>query len=153
MANLSEDNLNIRHLNALYGDAVMRRDAELWGSLWHGDGVWHFLGEPIRGQSDIVARWKEAMEGFPVVFHTHHSGLINIKDDEANCRWYIDEDILDANGNALRILGVYNDICVRSPTGWIYSERRFDPLYHGPGTLRTEHTLPYPADINSAHDA
>ena len=67
--------------------------------------------------------------------------------------FYIDEDILDSNGNALRIVGVYNDICVRSPSGWIYSERRFDPLYHGPGVLRTEHTLPYPADINSAHDA
>ena len=153
MTNPQKDNLDIRHLNALYGDAVMRRDSKLWGSLWQPDGVWHFLGESIVGQANILARWEAAMAGFPVVFHTHHSGLIDIKDDEANCRWYIAEDILDSNGNALRIVGIYNDRCVRTPSGWRYSSRRFDPLYHGPGVIRTEHVMPYPADINSPHDA
>ena len=61
MTNPQKDNLDIRHLNALYGDAVMRRDSNLWGSLWQPDGVWHFLGESIVGQANILARWEAAM--------------------------------------------------------------------------------------------
>ncbi len=146
-----QDDLDIRQLNALYADAVMRRDGELWGSLWHTDAIWHFLGAPIRGREAILATWEGAMAGFPVVFHSHHSGLIRVNGDSANCRWSIDEDIIDSNGSALRIIGVYNDTCVRTGDGWRYAMRRFDALYQGPGTLQVEHVLPYPETMNRRH--
>ena len=146
-----EDDLDIRQLNALYADAVMRRDGELWGSLWHADAIWHFLGEPIQGRDAILATWERAMAGFPVVYHSHHSGLIRVKGDHADCRWYIDEDIIDSSGKSLRIVGVYNDKCVRTSSGWLYAMRRFDPLYHGSGTLRETDALPYPIELNEPH--
>ena len=148
MSQAMQDDLDIRQLNALYTDAVTRRDGALWGSLWHEDAIWHFLGEPIQGREAILATWESAMAGFPVVFHSHHSGLIDVAGDTATCRWSIDEDIIDSDGKGLRIIGVYNDTCVRTAGGWLYAMRRFDALYYGPGTLQPAHVLPYPDAMN-----
>lgn len=143
------ETLAVSQLNARYCDAVMRRDSDAWRSLWHKNGRWYFLGECLQGQDAIVARWEAAMAGFPVVYHQINSEIIDASNDEATCRVYIDEEIVTADGNALRFIGVYNDHCVKEGHNWLYLSRRFDLIYQGPGALNRAGWLGYPANINN----
>ena len=40
MSDETADRLAIQELIATYNDAVMRMDADAWGSTWADDGVW-----------------------------------------------------------------------------------------------------------------
>jgi len=145
MTQTSLETLAVSQLNARYCDAVMRRDTGAWRKLWHRDSRWYFLGEWLEGQDAIVARWEAAMAGFPVVYHQINSEIINASKDEASSRVYIDEEIVTADGDALRFIGVYNDKCVREGSDWLYLSRRFDLMYQGPGALRQAGWMGYPA--------
>jgi len=85
------DQIAIRELNAAYADAVIRRDAAAWSATWARDGRWYFLGEWIEGRDSIVARWQDAMNGFPVVFHQITSEQIAVSGDTAKSRVYLTE--------------------------------------------------------------
>jgi len=128
MSQIILDTLAVSQLNARYCDAVMRRDSDAWRSLWHLNSRWFFLGEWLEGRDAVVARWEEAMSGFPVVYHQISSEIIDATNDEANSRVYIDEEIVTANGDSLRFIGVYNDHCVKEDNNWLYLSRRFDLL-------------------------
>ena len=137
------DQLAIRELNAAYADAVNRRDAVAWSSVWARDGRWFFLGEWIEDRDAIVARWQEAMSGFPVVYHQITSEQIAVSGDMAKSRVYLAEEIVTAEQLCLRFIGVYNDVCTRLDEGWRYKSRRFDLIYQGPGSLNPEGWLGY----------
>ncbi len=107
------------------------------------------MGQDIIGRDTIVATWLGAMSGFPTVFHTNHSEIIVLNGDTATGRTYVNEEIIDAQGNALRFIGVYNDECVRTDGQWYFQRRRWDVLYQGAGALGSGECLPYPDDINS----
>lgn len=139
------ETLAIGQLNARYCDAVMRRDSSAWRSLWHRDGRWYFLGEWLEGRDAVVARWEAAMAGFPVVYHRINSETIDVSGDEATGRVYLEEEVVTADGDALRFIGVYNDRYTREGGGWLYLSRRFDLVYQGPGTLRRKGWAGYPA--------
>lgn len=142
------ETLAVSQLNARYCDAVMRRDSDAWRSLWHDKSRWYFLGEWIEGRDAIVARWEAAMSGFPVVYHQINSEMIEASKDEASSRVYIDEEIVTADGDQLRFIGVYNDHCVRKGNNWLYLSRRFDLIYQGPGTLSQNGWMGYPANTD-----
>jgi hypothetical protein len=142
------ETLAVSQLNARYCDAVMRRDSDAWRSLWHRKSRWYFLGEWIEGQDAIVERWEAAMSGFPVVYHQINSEMIDASKDEATSRVYIDEEIVTADGDALRFIGVYNDHCVRQGNNWLYLSRRFDMIYQGPGALSQNGWIGYPTNTN-----
>lgn len=146
MSQITLNTLAVSQLNARYCDAVMRRDSDAWRSLWHRNGRWFFLGEWLEGQDAVVARWEEAMSGFPVVYHQINSEIINASDDEASSRVYIDEEIVTADGDSLRFIGVYNDHCVKEDNNWLYLTRRFDLIYQGPGALVDKGWLGYSAN-------
>ncbi len=150
MSQAVADELAIHQLNARYADAVHRRDADAWSSLWAEDASWDFLGQTINGRDNILAMWLGAMEGFPVVYHQSHAGIIEVDGDSAKCRWSINEEIIDAQQQALRFVGVYNDVCSRVGDRWLYQHRRFDVLYQGPGAFNPEGALPYPEDIKGS---
>jgi hypothetical protein len=133
----------VRKLNAYYCDAVMRRDGELWRSLWHTDARWFFLGEWIEGREAIFSRWQQAMAGFPVVYHRASGEIIDVNGEAAHTRVYVDEQIIDAKGNALHIVGVYNDDVVLHNGKWLYASRHFSLIYQGEGTLVQEGWLGY----------
>lgn len=140
--------LAIRKLSGRYCDAIHRRDSETWASLWAEDAIWDFMGQSIEGRTNILATWEGAMAGFPVVYHVSHGAVINVDGDSANCRWYINEEIVDASGAPLRFVGIYNDICTRHGDEWLFQRRRFDPIYQGAGALNGDTWAPYPEDIN-----
>jgi hypothetical protein len=135
--------LAIRELNAAYADAVNRRDAVAWSSVWARDGRWFFLGEWIEDRDAIVARWQDAMSGFPVVYHQITSEQIAVSGDTARSRVYLAEEVVTAEQLCLRFIGVYNDVCTRLDEGWRYKSRRFDLIYQGPGSLNPEGWLGY----------
>jgi len=132
------DELAIRELNAAYADAVMRRDPEAWSALWAEDSRWYFLGEWIEGRDNILARWRDAMSGFPVVFHQITSEQIAVSGDTATSRVYLAEEVITTGQLSLRFIGVYDDICKRLDEGWRYRSRRFALIYQGPGSLVSE---------------
>jgi len=137
------DQMAVRELNAAYADAVMRRDPDAWSSLWVEDGRWYFLGEWIEGRENIVGRWRDAMSGFPVVFHQITSEQITVSGDSAQSRVYLAEEVVTTEQVSLRFIGVYNDICTCLDEGWRYRSRRFDLIYQGPGGLDPEGWLGY----------
>lgn len=132
------DEMAIRALNAAYADAVMRRDAAAWSSLWAQDGRWFFLGQWIEGRDNILARWQDAINGFPVIFHHITSEQVVVSGDQAKSRVYLAEEVVTLKQLSLRFIGVYSDVCTRLDEGWRYSSRRFDLIYQGPGSLKPE---------------
>lgn len=138
------DQIAIRELNAAYVDAVMRRDGTAMSSVWAPDGRWYFLGEWIEGRDAIIARWQNAMDGFPVVCHQMISEQISVSGDEAHSRVYLVEEVVTADQRPLKFVGVYNDICTRLEDGWHYSSRRFDLIYQGQGSLNPKGWQGYP---------
>jgi hypothetical protein len=140
----SADPIAIRELNAAYADAVIRRDADAWSSLWAPNGRWYFLGEWIEGRDTIRARWQDAMNGFPIVYHQVTSEQTTVLGDEARSKVYLAEEVVTTERVSLRFVGVYTDICIRLPEGWRYASRRFGLLYQGPGSLDPDGWLGYP---------
>lgn len=138
------DLMAIRELNAAYVDAVMRRDAGAMAAVWASDGRWYFLGNWIVGRDAILARWQEAMNGFPVVCHQMTSQQISVSGIEAHSRVYLVEEVVTKEQRALKFVGVYNDVCKRLEDGWRYASRRFDLIYQGPGSLNQKGWLGYP---------
>ncbi len=91
--------------------AMNRRDTDAWSRTWGGDGVWEFSDNRIEGRENIVSFWQDTMSAFPIVFHTHLCGLVDLQDDTGRCRWYIHELVVDASNTEKRFLGVYHDTC------------------------------------------
>lgn len=148
MTQITLDTLAISQLNARYCDAVLRRDSDAWRSLWHREARWYFLGDCLEGQDAVVARWEAALSGFPAVYHQVSSEIINVSNNEANCRVYIDEEIITSDGNPMRFIGVYNDQCIKQDGNWLYLSRRFDLIHQGAGALSQKGWLGYPANSN-----
>ena len=146
--NRLSDELGLRNLEARYCDAVIRRDADAWESTWALDGVWEFMGQTIEGRNNIVTLWKQAMDDFPMIIHHYLSGGINIDGDNASCRWYINEMVINTMGEALHFFGVYNDQCRKIENEWLFKKRRFDLIYQGPGLLDDAGWLGYPRDLD-----
>lgn len=136
MANDFADKVEIQTLAQRYADAVMRRDAEDWGNTWAEDGVWYLgMPTPIEGREAIVGLWNKAMGGYPVVLHIVQPGIIEVNGDTATARFYIQENIVDGDGNHIWVVGVYNDELTKATGEWKFKLRKFDTLYRGPNDL------------------
>lgn len=136
MANSIKDQMEIQTLAQHYADGVMKRDADLWSSTWAEDGVW-FLGTPtpFEGRDTIRQVWEGAMGGYPVVLHIVQPGVIEVDGDTATARFYIQENIVDGDGNHIWVIGVYNDELARVDGEWKFKIRRFHAMYRGPNDL------------------
>ncbi len=131
---MSNDITEIQHLAQVYADGVMQRDAEIWGNTWADDGEWHLAPgmDPVSGRENLKAFWSGVMGGYPNVLHWVQPGLIDVQGDTATARFYVQENIKDAEGNSFRVAGVYNDELVRENGAWKFAVRRFSTMYRGP---------------------
>lgn len=131
---MSDDIQQIQHLAQVYADGVMQRDAELWGSTWAEQGVWHLnpAMDPVAGRENLKTFWSGVMGGYPNVLHWVQPGLIEVQGDTATARFYVQENIRDAEGNSFRVAGVYNDEVVKEDGAWKFAVRRFSTMYRGP---------------------
>jgi hypothetical protein len=85
------------------------------------------------------------MAGYPNVLHWVQPGLIDIDGDTATARFYVQENIKDAEGNSFRVAGVYNDELVREAGAWKFKVRRFSTLYRCPVDMSGD-WFGYPAE-------
>ena len=129
-----EDIIEIQALAQTYADGVMQRDAEIWGSTWAADGQWHLRPgmDPVQGRDNLKAFWSEIMRGYPQVLHFVQPGLVSVDGDRATARFYVQEKIKDADGNLIRVAGVYQDELIREQAAWRFAVRRFNVMYRGP---------------------
>ena len=128
------DEQAIQRLAQVYADGVMQRDAELWGNTFTNDGEWHLGPDrpPVKGRENLKTFWSQVMAGYPNVLHWVQPGVIDVTGDTARARFYIQENIKDAEGNAFRVAGVYNDELQKEDGEWRFAVRRFHSLYRGP---------------------
>ena len=128
------DEQTIQRLAQIYADGVMQRDAELWGSTFATDGEWHLGADrpPVKGRENLKAFWSQVMAGYPNVLHWVQPGVIEVEGDRAQARFYVQENIKDAEGNAFRVAGVYNDELIKEGGEWRFAVRRFHSIYRGP---------------------
>ncbi len=128
------DEQAIQRLAQIYADGVMQRDAELWGNTFTADGEWHLGADrpPVQGRENLKAFWSQVMAGYPNVLHWVQPGVIEVDGDRARARFYIQENIKDAEGNAFRVAGVYNDELAKENGEWRFAVRRFHSIYRGP---------------------
>ena len=131
---MSNDILEIQALGQRYADGVMQRDAEIWGNTWAENGEWHLAPgmDPVQGRENLKAFWTNVMSGYPNVLHWVQPGLIEVDGDTASARFYVQENIKDAQGDSFRVAGVYNDTLVREDGEWKFSVRHFSTMYRGP---------------------
>ena len=143
---MNNDIQQIQHLAQVYADGVMRRDAEIWGSTFTEDGEWHLSPamDPVKGRENLKAFWSNLMAGYPNVLHWVQPGLIEVDGEHATARFYVQEQIKDAEGNSFRVAGVYNDELVKENGEWMFSVRRFSTMYRGPVDM-TGDWMGYPA--------
>lgn len=122
-----EDRLAIHELVAAYGDAVTRRDAQDWGSLWAEDAQWCLPDVPgmerIAGRAAIVATWGEAMKEFPFQVNVQTSGHIEVDGDRARGRAYTSERVKDREGKPAVWTNVYTDEYVKRGGRWLFASR------------------------------
>lgn len=131
---MTDDILAITHLAQQYADGVMQRDAEIWGNTWAEQGAWHLSPDmdPVTGREALKGFWTNVMAGYPQVLHWVQPGLIEVDGDTATARFYVQENIKDAEGQGFRVAGVYNDELIREDGQWRFAVRRFSVIYRGP---------------------
>ena len=134
MSQKLEDIHAIQTLGQIYADGVMQRDAEIWGNTWAENGEWHLSPnmDPVRGRENLKAFWSGVMSGYPNVLHWVQPGIIEVDGDNASARFYVQENIKDAQGESFRVAGVYNDTLIREKGEWRFSQRVFNVIYRGP---------------------
>ena len=81
-----KDTLNIQQLYARYSDAIMRNDAETFGSCWSEDGYWLLFGNEYRGKEAIVEAYSNSVGGTDFIMHLAISPLISINGNKAKVR-------------------------------------------------------------------
>lgn len=146
MSTNTADIIEIQHLAQTYADGVMQRDAELWGNTWAENGAWHLSPDmdPVAGREALKGFWTQVMGGYPHVLHWVQPGLITVSGDTATARFYVQENIKDAEGNSFRVAGVYNDELIKEGGDWKFSIRRFSTMYRGPVDMSGD-WMGYPA--------
>lgn len=129
MADTTADALAIRALNEAYADAVFRRDGDDWSACWAEDARWDLLGTVVEGRATIRALWEQAMSGFTFVSFLVQQGPVTIDGARAEGRVFTNELLVDTSGGRRLSAGRYDDIYVRSATGWCFASRRFVILH------------------------
>jgi uncharacterized protein (TIGR02246 family) len=125
-----EDRLAIQTLVATYNDAVMRLDADVWGSTWAEDGVWSLpgMGDGISGRDAIVQTWKMAMSQFEFVGFFSSPGPLTIDGETATGTLYQQEILDQKDGSSRHVVGRYSDEYVKRDGRWYFAKRVYEIL-------------------------
>lgn len=130
-----EDRLAIRELAEVYGDGVVRNDAETWSTVWAEDARWDFMGTVVEGREAIVALWQQAMSGLEAVSFQCLPAAIEVTGETASARVQTQEVLKFKDGSTRLVGGLYTDTLVKRDTRWLYSSRSFRIVaeYHPKG--------------------
>jgi hypothetical protein len=120
--------LAIRALAYAFADAVNRRDASTFESLWDENGVWE-IGAPLhsvaRGASNIAAHMIELAEPFEFFIQLVHSGIVEINVDQATARWPMQEIGRSRTNGPYNNHAFYEDELVKRDGAWRFVRRSY----------------------------
>jgi ketosteroid isomerase-like protein len=142
------DLLAITSLVARFDDAVNRRDATEFATLWADDAVWE-IGEPmpmhVQGAHNIIDTWRHMLGSTNWLFRGSFAGVVTVDGDVAFGRWPCIEtgNFVDGKGYDNRAL--YEDRYVKHGGHWRFHHRRYlylwlsnEPLPGAPVPLGAE---------------
>lgn len=143
------DEIEINRLIAAYSHAVMRLDAVAAAAVYIEDGILSaFAGPDIVGRSAITEAFVSTFA--PLHFLVQQCGavVIHVESDTARASCSVSEHLKHKNKDTLSCcFGNYDDTLVRTPAGWRFSKRRFNPFFRGAiqsdGKLYDQPTAPH----------
>ena len=122
------DELAIRALAYAFADAVNRRDASTFESLWDENGVWE-IGAPLHsianGAPNIAARMIELAQPFEFFVQLVHSGVVAIDGDQATARWSVQETGRSRTNGPYNNHAFYEDELVKRDGAWRFARRAY----------------------------
>jgi hypothetical protein len=122
------DELAIRALADAFADAVNRRDASTFESLWDENGVWE-IGAPFHsianGAPKIAARMIELAQPFEFFVQLVHSGVVAIDGDQATARWSVQETGRSHTNGPYNNHAFYEDELVKRDGAWRFARRAY----------------------------
>jgi hypothetical protein len=134
--------MGVRQLAARYCDAVVRFDADLYGSLWTADAVWETTRGDIVGRDAILGTYTKMRARYALCLQQLLSGFVEDgRPDEGDppgalrATWHIREVERTNDGEGIELFGTYRDVCVAGSDHWQFARRRFEALYRGPLAL------------------
>jgi len=126
------DELAIRALAYAFTDAVNRRDAAVFESLWDESGVWE-IGAPLysiaNGAANIAAHMIELAEPLAFFVQQVHSGVVAIDADQATARWSVQETGRTRNNGPYNNHAFYEDELVKRDGAWRFARRSYRYLW------------------------
>jgi len=120
-----EDRLAIRELIEDYADAVFQRDEKRWAANWTDEACWNLAGMEVKGKTNIVGMWKQAMTGFSFVAFFAAPGAIEVDNNKARARVYTTEDLVEMNGKRRHVIGQYEDELTKQSGRWLFARRTY----------------------------
>jgi uncharacterized protein (TIGR02246 family) len=136
------DEIEINRLIAAYSHAVMRLDAEMSAAVYTEDGILSaFTGPDVVGRAAIAKVLAKVYA--PLRFLSQNCGsiVITVDGDSARASSSVAEFVQYKDKDPLSCcFGNYDDELVRTPEGWRFTRRRFNPFFSG--TLQSDGT-PY----------
>jgi ketosteroid isomerase-like protein len=122
------DELAIRALAYAFTDAVNRRDAGAFESLWDENGIWE-IGAPLHsianGAADIAAHMIQLAEPLEFFVQQVHSGVVVIDGDQATARWSVQETGRARNKGPYHNHAFYEDELVKREGAWRFARRSY----------------------------
>ena len=127
------DGAAILDLVARFDDAVNRKDAGEFHSLWAEDAVWE-IGEPmplyVTGRTAIVETWTGMVGGTEWLFRGSFMGVVDVTGDAATGRWPCVETgtfkaKADAPARGYDNRALYEDRYVKHEGKWYFAHRRY----------------------------
>ena len=126
------DELAIRALAHAFADAVNRRDAATFESLWDDDGVWE-IGEPLpssaKGISNISAQLLRLWGPLDFFVQQVHGGVVTIDGDRATSRWSVQETGRRHDGGPYNNHALYEDELAKRDGTWRFVRRTYRYLW------------------------
>jgi hypothetical protein len=131
----ADDDVAIRSLTARFADAVNRAATSELAGLWTADGVWELPLGSIEGPDAIAAELSRLLAHHQRLVQLLAGGEILVVGDNASARWYLTELALGVDGVTRSFAGCYQDEIVRTPDGWRFARRRYQPVLRASGEL------------------
>jgi ketosteroid isomerase-like protein len=122
------DEMAIRGLAHAFADAVNRRDAAAFESLWDDTGVWE-IGAPLHskaeGSTSIAAHFLKLWDAMDFLVQQVHSGVVTIDGDRAKSRWSVQETGRRRDGGPYNNHAFYEDEMVKRDGSWRFVRRNY----------------------------
>ena len=132
------DRMAVRETIERYSVALNLRDFDAMRACFLPDGVWQVdppFNIRLEGEA-IVAGIGQMVGAMPFLFQGLMGSIVEIDGDTATAKSSVHElGQRGAGEGGLDSYGVYHDRLVRTPAGWRFAERRFQPLYLDTGAM------------------